>query len=287
MDHMDILSLTRWRATCRQNYRQVSGSLRRTLLSLLKPFVPFPTKLLDIMREHHGVFGGELALSFLLRDPGYTPTDLEIYAADFEFMSLCDAVVGNPHIRAQINEYAHSSPTIFFALRRLIAQTLHIQLDNRRSIYIYRSYNSSATATLSRSLCTALSNFITVYGFGCSHPTLTLRHRALLADHETPFLSDVDVAVLNRLRAYGFTMAVSLTEWPEYSRTLTSVSTCGTSNCTASAVDETRPIHIIPIGADASAEDTTDGTYPLFGESTEKSASSGVPIDICHPHSVY
>ena len=277
-DHMDILTLTRWRATCKSNYFQVSASLRRTLLSLLGPFVPFPTDLLDIMRNYRGIFGGEIALSFFLRDPGYKPTALEIYAADFEFMALCDAVLSNTHIRSRILGYDHSLPTIFFAFRRLISQTLHIQLDNGRSIYVHRSYNSSAVAPLSRSLCTALSNFVTVYGFGCSHPELTLRQRALLADHETPFLINADVAVLNKLRAYGFTTAISPIEWPKYSHPSKTFSVGGASACTALPVGKSDPIHIIPVDANPSDDATPNATYSSHGESATASCASGVLV---------
>ncbi|KAI1782639.1 hypothetical protein LXA43DRAFT_905154 [Ganoderma leucocontextum] len=211
-----MFTLTNWRLTCKTNYHQCSAALRRSLLTLLQPFVPFPSVIVDIIRENHCLLGGEFALSFLLRDPTYKPADLEIYTSDFEFEAVCDAILGDLNIRTQIRAYERSTTTTFATLLRLIAQTLSIRLLNGRSIYIHRSYTTSAAAPLSRTPCTALSNFVTAYGFGCSHPSLTLQRRGLLADQETPFLSDVDSSIMDNLRAHRFSLAASPAAWPEY-----------------------------------------------------------------------
>ncbi|KAI1783978.1 hypothetical protein LXA43DRAFT_902545 [Ganoderma leucocontextum] len=215
---MDLFTLTKWRLTCKTNYHQCSAALRRSLLTLLRPFVPFPSALVDIIGKHHCLLGGEFALSFLLRDPVYKPADLEIYTGDFEFDAVCETILGDLNIRSQVRACERSTSTTFVALLRLIAQTLIIRLFNGKSIYIHQSYTTSPAAPLSRTPCTALSNFVTPYGFGCSHPSLTLHRRGLLADQQTPFLLDVDSSIMENLRVHQFSLAATPAAWPEYRR---------------------------------------------------------------------
>ena len=73
--------------------------MRRTLLALLRPFVPFPSTLIDVVKTYHAIFGGEFALSFLLRDESYKPADLEIFTTDFEFEAICNAIRADPHVQ--------------------------------------------------------------------------------------------------------------------------------------------------------------------------------------------
>ena len=215
-DNMDLYTLTTWRSTCKANYYQGSASMRRTLLALLRPFVPFPSTLIDVVKTYHAIFGGEFALSFLLRDELYKPADLEIFTTDFEFEAICNAIWADPHVQRNMRGVRSRTNTVLFTLRRLVSQTFQVQLLNGKSIYIHRSYTSSAASPLTQSSCTALSNFVTPHSFGCSHPTLTLSRRALLADRQIPYLFDADTAILNRLRAHQFSLAVLPMGWPEY-----------------------------------------------------------------------
>lgn len=217
-DEMDLLSLTKWRSTCSINYSEARDSFRRSLTKLLNPFVPDPQSLLDIVAEHHGIFGGELALSFMLRDRSYLPQDLEIFASHFDFEGLCDAVTDDPTIAEKIQGHTYIHNTVIRSLRRLVSVTLILHMSGSRIILIHRSYTNSASAPLTRSVCTALSNFVTPYGFGCSHPALTLVRRALLADQEIPHIIPSDHAIINRLLEHRFSMAVSPAAWPEFRR---------------------------------------------------------------------
>lgn len=215
---MDILSLSRWRCSCRDAYAHGSASLRRSLTHRLRGFVGNPHGLLELVTRHGAIFGGELALSFLLRDEPFRPSSLEIFAGSSEYNKLCDALLDDLMIRTCIDKHSFIVSTLFHATRRLIAESLIIHLNNGMVIYVHRSYTTSPSAPITRSCCTALSNFVTGYGFGCSHPELTLARRALLADGEIPYLSSHDAQSLNRLFAYNFSMAVSPTAWPEYRR---------------------------------------------------------------------
>lgn len=218
VDHMDLLSLTHWRQTCKINYAEMTALFRRSLIKLLNPFVPTPQRLLKIMSEHSGVFGGELALSFLLRDPSYLPHDLEIFVSHFDFDGICDAVMDDLEISEKIVGCMHINNTVLVSLRRLVSSTLRLHMVGGRTIFIHRSYTLSPCAPLSRAPCTALSNYVTPYGFGCSHPTLTLARRALLGDLDLPYLTAFDHSILDRLLEFKFSMAVSPAAWQEYRR---------------------------------------------------------------------
>ena len=215
-DAMDMPSLLKWRLACKANYIQVSSALWRSLLKLLRPFVPIPREFLDILTKYRALIGGEFALSFLLRDPTYLPPKLDVYVSDFEFDSLCDAVLDDPHIRQSIDSYVYTNNTIFDSLRRLISCTLTIRSSSGNIIYIHRSYTTSAVAPITRGSCTALSNFVTAYGFGCSHPMLTFKRRALLADLDFPFLPPLQRDEHANILKHGFTLSVSPAAWPEY-----------------------------------------------------------------------
>lgn len=217
-DDMDIRSICQWRATCRKNYEYASSSLRRTLTTRIRPFIPHPHQLVEAVTKYGAVFGGELALSFFLRNELYRPSHLEIFASNYQYNQLCETILDDPQVQAGMENHTFLTSTLFCALRRLVAESLVIHLINGKSIYVHQSYTSSPCAPISRSPCTALSNFVNGYAFGCSHPELTLGRRALLADRELLYLSLHDTQSMDRLLAHRFSLAVSPTAWPDYRR---------------------------------------------------------------------
>ena len=217
-DEMDIRSISQWRATCRENYAHAVSSLHRSLTTRIEAVVPYPHTLLDIVTKHGAVFGGELALSFILRADEYRPTNLEIFGSNFHFDHLCSDVINAPRLCAHVASHRLLPCTIFDTMRWHIAQTLIVTMTNGSKIYIHRSYTCSPTDPIARSSCTALSNFVTSYGFGISHPSLTLARRALLADEDLRYMLPIDVITFNRLLSHRFSIAVSPTAWPEFRR---------------------------------------------------------------------
>ncbi|PIL35249.1 hypothetical protein GSI_03039 [Ganoderma sinense ZZ0214-1] len=196
-DKMDIVSVSR----CR-----------------LRLFVPFPRNFIDTVTTHGGIFGGEVALSFVLWDDTFRLSFLEIYSSNFNYEKLCDAILDDPSIRTWIEKHTFYTNTLFHALHRLVASYLVVHLENGRSIHMYQSYMCSPSAPILRAPCTALSNFMSAYSFGCSHPALTLTRCALLADKELAFFSPSDEATFNRLLSHNFSIVVSPAAWPEYRR---------------------------------------------------------------------
>lgn len=217
-DNMDLLSLTRWRLTCKTNYEQAVSSLRRSLLTMLDPFMSQPLVILDILTQHHSVLGGEFALAFILRDRSLLPTHLDIFCSDYEFNPLCSSILDASAIRKEIKSHEYTDLTILDALRTLISCVLTIHTTRGTTIRVHRSYTTSPTAPISRASCTALSNFVTAYGFGCSHPLLTLQRRALVSDQELPYIPIINHDVHDNLIKNNFSLVFSPTAWLEFRR---------------------------------------------------------------------
>lgn len=212
---MDIKSLCLWRATCRQNYLQGTAALRRFLTKLLNPFVHSPSHFVRLVSEHDALFGGEAALAFILRDSTYLPTDIEIYIGQGRFAELSAAVL--EYLSAiRIHSTSETIHPELYALRRLISKTLHIRLTNDRTIHLHCSFTSSAVAGIARSVNTGLSNYVSGQGFGCSHPMLTLRRRALYSDVVLEAKTILDVKIMENMASRGFHFAATPSVWPEY-----------------------------------------------------------------------
>ena len=133
-DEMDMLSLIRWHLTCKTNYHQASAALRRTFIHLLNPFVPCPRTFINVVSKHRGIFGGEFALAFILRDPTYMPKRLEIFSSDFDHDALCDAILDDPSIRTKIAEHSIITNSVLDALRLLVSRTLVIRTLDGKAI---------------------------------------------------------------------------------------------------------------------------------------------------------
>ena len=217
-DKMDLLTLIRWRLTCKTNYDQSVASLRRSLFTMLRPFVPEPSSILSHITRHRSVLGGEFALAFILRDPSLLPAHLDIYSTDYGFSALCSELLEDSTLFCVIVDHEFNNVGALDALRTLVSRTLTIRTSLGTFIRVHRSYTSAATAPLSHTPSTALSNFVTAYGFGCSHPILTLNRRALVGDQEMPYLSTTDPDVHDRLILHGFSLAFSPTAWPQFRR---------------------------------------------------------------------
>ena len=214
-DHMDILTLTRWRATCRTNYQQAVKSLHRSVMKQLNPFIPSPSAITDIVTTHGALFGGEFALCFLLRDPAYRPETLEIFVSSHQYTELVTAVFDDPRIQPYITGHAYSIYPMALALKRMILQTLQICLASGRSVYIHCSLSSTAAAGIVRSPTTAVTNYVSSCGFACGYPRLTLDRKGLLSDFTLEDQTELDKKTMNNMLAHGFSFSVSPAAWME------------------------------------------------------------------------
>ena len=216
VDEMDLLTLTRWRATCRINYAQSVRSLHRTVMQQLSPFVPSPSVITDLITTHNALIGGEFALCFLLRDSSYRPQVLELFASGHEYPALVSAFLTHPRIQPYIKSHTYSSYPMALALERMMLQTLHVCLASGCSVYLHCSISSAAVAGIVRSPNTALANYISSYGFACSYPRLTLNRRGLLSDFILEDRNDLDAMTMRNMLAHGFSFSVSPAAWTEF-----------------------------------------------------------------------
>ena len=132
-----------------------------------------------------------------------------------------------PTIQPTISTYEYIDLGAIAALRTLVSRILVIRTYLGTTIQVHQSYTSAATAPLSHASCTVLSNFVTEYSFGCSHPLLTLQCRSLIADQELPHIPPTDHKVHDRLIDHGFYFAFSPITWPEFRSPDTHLSTNG------------------------------------------------------------
>lgn len=256
-DEMDMLTIIKWRLTCKTNYYQAMRSLRRSLTRMLDAFVPDPLTFLSILNTNRGVFGGQFALAFVLRDPHMLPNKLDIYVSHSEFKALCASILGDARLSQSIVDRTYTQHTVLDALRSLVSTVLVMQTDRGTAIHIHRSYTVSSTAPITRASCTALSNFVTPHGFGCSHPLLTLNRRALLSDQDLPHIPIADRQVHDILIKHNFSLEFSPMRWPEFGRpVITSI------------------LDTIPTSPqdDSDIMDST-GTIPLGSSTTDSSSS--------------
>ena len=86
---------------------------------------------------HGAVFSGELVLSFFLQDALFAPTCVEIFASNFTYVKVCDAILDNPPIQCCLAQHMFLSNTLFHALRWLVTETLVVHLGNGKMLYIY------------------------------------------------------------------------------------------------------------------------------------------------------
>ena len=181
-DAMDLHPICQWRQTSRTNYHYACASLRRALLNRVRLFVSRPQDFIDTVTTHGAVFGGQLALSYILRQEPFDLMTMDLYVTHAAYERLCTAILGDPDIEGAVQSYTASRSSPAELCNFLVYKTTVIVLSGGMSVCIHQSDTNSSIAPIARSPCTALSNFVTGYGFACSHPNLTFTHRGLLAD---------------------------------------------------------------------------------------------------------
>ena len=213
---MDLSSLLAWRGSCAINYAHATAALKRSLASVVNPFLSHPTALLRIISRYGAVIGGEGALSFIRRQCPFQPQTLEIFASATLYAPLCYEVLSDTLIRpdivstvSMVYQYPHN-------IQRDVLETTQIVLRSARSIYIRRSSTLSPLSPIVRSMCTALANFVTPHCFGCAYPRLTLSDKSLLSDLAQGPLNDFDAGIMRMLAEQHIETVVDPSSWPQY-----------------------------------------------------------------------
>ncbi|KAI0706481.1 hypothetical protein C8Q76DRAFT_629879 [Earliella scabrosa] len=215
---MDIKTLRVWRAVCRQTYAESTGSLRRTIISIIQPFFPFPFTFLRHITSNRAMIGGVAAISFITRDPAISSKALQIYAGKLWYDSLVKTITScsaNKHRIARIRRSSAPEP---FARERDIISTTSFHLHDGRAVIIYQAGAVSACSSISRLPLSALMTFFTEHTFACAYPSLTLSRRAILSNMRLGTACETDYLVMVALMQAGFEFAVNPCVWVEYRR---------------------------------------------------------------------
>lgn len=215
-DAMELHPLCLWRRTSISNYHHACASLRRTLASGVRQFLSTPQTFVKLVQKHNAVFGGRIALSFIHRVERYTLSLLDLYVSRSGYEPLRDAIIDYLDIQGVVHSHIITRNKPSHIRRYLVVETLVIQLTTGKSIHVHQSYNESPCAPITRAPCTALSNFVSAHGFGCSHPELTFAHRGLLTNKLPRNTLHQYADLIDLLRFHDFSLAVSPTAWPEY-----------------------------------------------------------------------
>ena len=213
---MDLPTILAWRRTCAINYAHATAALKRTLTMLLNPFLSQPAALLGSISRYGAVIGGEVALAFIRRHRPFQPQTLEIFVGASLYQLLCRELLSHPQIVPDIIDLAVTILPHPHNLQRDILETTHIHLRAARTLRIHRSSTLSPISPITRSICTAMVNFITPHCFGCAYPRLTLDDKALLSDLSHDIMSDFDASTMRVLAEQGIDVAVDPATWKPY-----------------------------------------------------------------------
>ncbi|KAI0745906.1 hypothetical protein C8Q76DRAFT_790222 [Earliella scabrosa] len=202
-DDLNILDVLAWRATCRSTYRRVAESLRSFLRRSLTPAHDTPSTLLSLLYKYRILIGGEVALNFVLRDPSYQYSSLELYAPCPWYPPFVDALRELLGTSIARETYINRARYGFIDWH----ECAYITLQNGFKIAVYQSPTPSALSALCRQPCSLLINYVTTYSFGCAYPHLTLQRQGLLADWALHVTTPLDFQIMNSLSDQGFNIS--------------------------------------------------------------------------------
>ena len=213
---MDLLSLLAWRGSCIVNYAHATAALKRTLTSMINPFLSHPAAILDIISRYSAVIGGEVALAFVRRPHPIQPRTLEIFASTSLYRLLCDDFMSDPRLSPDIVSTISVTTHFPYNIQSDVLETMQIVLRSSRTIYIRRSSTLSPLSPIARSICTAMVNFVTPHCFGCAYPRLTLDDKALISDSREDSMADFDATIMRTLAMQQIDVAVDPATWQQY-----------------------------------------------------------------------
>ncbi|KAI0705718.1 hypothetical protein C8Q76DRAFT_630331 [Earliella scabrosa] len=183
---------------------------------MLNVFVQCIDQFLDALTECRGVIGGEFALLYILRDPGFVPARLEVFVGDAEFYSFLDLLDLSTELSRHTMILDVLPTTNTFASDRAVSHVAPILTTTSLFIWVYEADCISASSPIGRTWTTGLMNFVTQYSFGCAYPMLTLRRLALMSDLCVDSMEDKDFITMHRMHGREFDFALHPSVWPRY-----------------------------------------------------------------------
>ena len=214
---MDLGSLMLWRASNRQNYKDVCQEFRRSLEDLLINFVPSPTALLTLLTDTHALLSGEFALCYMLQDASLTAHTLDIYVGSVWFDVFMERFDADGEVSGYQTEWFINTHLNSYAESRHVTDTLDISLSNGNMISVHAAASPSACHAIACSPTSLGTTFITEFSFAIAYPRLTLNRRAIVCWDSLAEGTNVELDMYARLEDNGFSFEEDPTVWAEYS----------------------------------------------------------------------
>lgn len=179
-------------------------------------FVSHPEAILAFITQSKAVIRGEFALAFLLREPGFSPTRLDIYVGESMFSRMVQQALHDPSIAFHLVFEHFLMSTGAFAHTRDIRRSAMFHTLKGGRVYIHESVTVSPLSPITRTWCTGLTNFLTEFSYGCAYPGLTFNRECLLSDFLTEGMHPDDFDTMSQMTNIGFVFVNHPTQLPRY-----------------------------------------------------------------------
>ncbi|KAI0746101.1 hypothetical protein C8Q76DRAFT_605297 [Earliella scabrosa] len=183
---------------------------------MLRRFLPSDRELLRIITDCKAIIGGLFALCFLLRDRGFDPSTLDIYASDASFPTLVEYFMYSPLLAPHLRFNGTTMSNHQHRVRFLVRREATFNTNSGKRIRLRESATVSACSPIGRAWTTALMNFVTETSFGCAYPRLTLNQRALISDVYESVLPPEARRMRHVLQHNGFSLQTHPAQWEDY-----------------------------------------------------------------------
>ena len=215
-------TLLAWRATGRENYKDVCQELRSSLERMLRDFVPSPGTLLSLLTRTRALLSGELAICYLLRDASLGAQSLDIFVGSVWFDTFIETFGDSPQlsgyqVRWSMPDHEHSH-----VITRHVATSLQISLSTGRQLTIHAAASPSACHAIACSPSSLGITFVTEFSFATAYPRLTFNRRAIISWDALAQGDDLELDMYDRFETAGFTFEEDPAVWSEYPEELDS-----------------------------------------------------------------
>ncbi|KAI0715420.1 hypothetical protein C8Q76DRAFT_693192 [Earliella scabrosa] len=214
--HMDIPSMTIWRAVCHKAHEDVTAALKKDLLFLLRNFLPEPQPFLELFTDYKAIIGGEFALAFLLRGENFVARRLEVFTSEVHFQGLVHRIRSCPLYAAQVRFESMDLVPVPYVHSRAFQRYAKFVTIGGDYLEIFETSSTSPCTPISRTWCSALMNFVTAHSFGCAYPRLTFQLQSIVSDLRLMDFSEDDRQTMRRMVTCGFDFAREPTLLPPY-----------------------------------------------------------------------
>ncbi len=172
----DIVTLVRWRRTCKAYFATVALLLRARFKETVHPFVgPQVNELSAAMRENGALISGSVALHFFTDDATWQPGDIDIYVPDRQFDSFvsCVTSIDGLAFRSQSDMPPSGDVALSHAVNG-IKEVRSFRSKTGLKVDVIRSPVQNPVFPLQFYWTTLLMNIITPDGCLCGYPARTM-----------------------------------------------------------------------------------------------------------------